>query len=366
MSPGAKRDGVIQRRLRLGIPPEVEQRVSHAATAAIDDRGSSAAARCSGSSVSIPAVQGLLRTARCSPAGPPCWCDAASPCSSAASAFWLSSSTQAVIRSLRPGSLLPVGAERHRRSAACFAARRRPRASGTPLKYSSERARASRYQAATKRGVERDRLLVVPDGPPQASGGSSAQRWPAALEVGVVRRQVRGRRRLELRWALSASATSSALATLAAMSPCTWNTSVSAASNGCSSGCGGAWPGLTSTSSGVTRTRLAPPALVPPHRGGEQVVRAQLARDLRGRLGGVAILVRAAARDDRRARRCRTSLDAHLVAHAVGEVGVARVAQVLEGKHRHHAGAARCLRARVPVAPGEEGADAHRGSRGPA
>ena len=43
------------------------------------------------------------------------------------------------------------------------------------------------------------------------------------------------------------------------MSACTWNTSVSEASNDSCHRVRGARPGPTSTSSGVTRTRLAPP-----------------------------------------------------------------------------------------------------------
>ena len=55
------------------------------------------------------------------------------------------------------------------------------------------------------------------------------------------------------------SATPSACATFVAMSDCTWKTSVSAASNGCCHLEVGAPARVTSTSSGLTWTRLAPP-----------------------------------------------------------------------------------------------------------
>jgi hypothetical protein len=54
-------------------------------------------------------------------------------------------------------------------------------------------------------------------------------------------------------------ATSSACVTRLAMSAWTWNTSLSAASNGCCHFVVAAAPGVTSTSSGLTRTRLVPP-----------------------------------------------------------------------------------------------------------
>ena len=57
---------------------------------------------------------------------------------------------------------------------------------------------------------------------------------------------------------LSASATSSALATLPAMSAWTWKTLVSAASNGSCQRVRGAAPAWICTSSGITRTRLVP------------------------------------------------------------------------------------------------------------
>ena len=55
------------------------------------------------------------------------------------------------------------------------------------------------------------------------------------------------------------SATPSACATFVAMSDCTWKTSVIAASNGCCHFDVGAPEPVTSTSSGLTWTRLAPP-----------------------------------------------------------------------------------------------------------
>ena len=80
--------------------------------------------------------------------------------------------------------------------------------------------------------------------------------------------------------------------------------------------------------------------LLPPHRGGEQVVGPELAGDLLRRLGRLAVLVRAGPRDDGEPGDLR-ELAAHLVGHAVGEVGVGRVAQVLEREHGEPLGA-RC------------------------
>ena len=58
---------------------------------------------------------------------------------------------------------------------------------------------------------------------------------------------------------LSASATPRESTTFDAMSDCTWNTSVSAASNGCCHFVAGASLSLISTSSGLTWTRLVVP-----------------------------------------------------------------------------------------------------------
>ena len=129
------------------------------------------------------------------------------------------------------------------------------------------------------------------------------------------------------------SATSSACATCPAMSACTWNTSVSAASNGCCHRVRGALPGRDLTSSGLTCTRLAPSGslsqrTVPVSRYSTP----ELARDLAAGFVVVPVLHRAAARDHLELRQ-RGELAAHRVGDAVGEVGVGRVAQVLEREH---------------------------------
>ena len=93
--------------------------------------------------------------------------------------------------------------------------------------------------------------------------------------------------------------------------------------------------------------------LLPTHRAGEQVVRSQLARDLRRPLRRPAVLVGAAAGDDLEAAHLG-QLGPHLVGDAVGEVGVGRVAQVLEGEYGQDlgTGAAGADGARPP--PGEQ------------
>ena len=78
--------------------------------------------------------------------------------------------------------------------------------------------------------------------------------------------------------------------------------------------------------------RRAGRALLPAHLAHQQVVHAQLAPDLPRRLGGAPILRRAVRADDPHARQ-RRELAAHRVGDAVGEVGVGRVAQVLEREH---------------------------------
>jgi hypothetical protein len=86
----------------------------------------------------------------------------------------------------------------------------------------------------------------------------------------------------------------------------------------------------------MTRTRLAPPALSQRTGGREQVVGAELVSDLRRLLGGVPVLERAAAGDYLEARDLAKPA-AHLVAHAVGEIGVGRVAEVVEWENSDHA-----------------------------
>ena len=115
------------------------------------------------------------------------------------------------------------------------------------------------------------------------------------------------------------------------MSAWTWNTSVSAASNGCCHRVVRAR--ATWISSGLTRTRL-PPAPSPTARcrsaGSRRPARAPISW---GDLVVPPVLGRAAARDDLEAR-VAWKLAPHLVGDPVGEVGVRRVAQVLEGQHR--------------------------------
>ena len=95
-------------------------------------------------------------------------------------------------------------------------------------------------------GVERDRPLVEADRPPQARRDRSL---PSACDAASPFRNASYAARFSVglaassRRALSPSATPSASATLVAMSACTWNTSVSAASNCCPSGCGPPGPG---------------------------------------------------------------------------------------------------------------------------
>ena len=95
------------------------------------------------------------------------------------------------------------------------------------------------------------------------------------------------------------------------MSDCTWNTSVSDASNGCCHFVAGASLSRISTSSGLTWTRLVASRLLPAHRRGQEVAGVQLLRDLLRRLLRLLVGRRAAARDDLEAgharRACRGS-----------------------------------------------------------
>ena len=84
--------------------------------------------------------------------------------------------------------------------------------------------------------------------------------------------------------------------------------------------------------------------LLPAYRGGEQVVGPQLARDLLWRLRRVPVLVGAAAGDHLEAGDLG-QLAAHFVGDPVREVGVGRVAQVLERQHREPPWARRPRRA---------------------
>ena len=92
--------------------------------------------------------------------------------------------------------------------------------------------------------------------------------------------------------------------------------------------------------------------LFPPHSGGEQVFGTQFARNLLGRLGAVPVLVGAGPRDDRERRNLRKA-SPHLVGDPVGEVGIGRVAEVLEGQHRHDPRPTR-LRAALVMPPSEQ------------
>ena len=72
--------------------------------------------------------------------------------------------------------------------------------------------------------------------------------------------------------------------------------------------------------------------LFPLDGGGEQVVYAQLAGDLLLSLRGPLVLVRAAPGDDGEAGDLG-QLRAQIIGHAISEIGVSRVAEVLKGEH---------------------------------
>ena len=141
------------------------------------------------------------------------------------------------------------------------------------------------------------------------------------------------------------------------MSAWTWKTSVIEASNCSAPARAGRLPRPRVHQLGRDPHAARAARLLPAHGAREQVVRAQLVGDLARPLGRVAVLDRAAAGDHLEARDL-AELAAHLVAHAVGEVGVARVAQVLEREHGDDAGARSALGARAAVAPGEQQAAA--------
>ena len=95
--------------------------------------------------------------------------------------------------------------------------------------------------------------------------------------------------------------------------------------------------------------------LLPANLPDQQILHAQLLGDLLRRLGGVLVLSGAAARDDLEALE-PGQLAADLVGHAVGEVLVGGVAQVLEGEDGEEAVGAGALglRAAVGAKPAEQ------------
>jgi hypothetical protein len=72
--------------------------------------------------------------------------------------------------------------------------------------------------------------------------------------------------------------------------------------------------------------------LGPLHRGGEEILRFQLAGDLLRRLLSLAVLVGAAPGDDGEARDLG-QLRAQIVGHAVSEIGISRVTEIFKGEH---------------------------------
>ena len=117
------------------------------------------------------------------------------------------------------------------------------------------------------------------------------------------------------------------------MSDCTWNTSVSAASNGCCHFDAGVPDSLTSTSSGDTCTRLAPVPFCHRTVAGQEVVHVQLPGDLSRRLRRLLVRRRAGPGDHLHARQ-RCQLAADFVRDPVGEVLVFGRAEVLERQDR--------------------------------
>src|SRR5262249_51810629 len=112
-------------------------------------------------------------------------------------------------------------------------------------------------------GVQSDRLLV--EGERLSKSRRIVLRENAggllALEEGLVARSSLRRPPGQLLLPPRPETAPSACATRVAMSDCTWNTSLNAASNGCCQREAGAPLSLISTSSGLTWTRFAPPVL---------------------------------------------------------------------------------------------------------
>ena len=141
----------------------------------------------------------------------------------------------------------------------------------------------------------------------------------------------------------AASATPSACATFDAMSDWTWKTSVSDASKGCCHFEAGGPSALDLDELRADLHAAAAAALLPAHRGGQQIAGRQLPGDLLRRLGRLLVWRRAAARDHLDPGK-RGQLAPDLVRDAVGEVVVLGRAQVLEGQHGDALDAARARR----------------------
>ena len=111
-------------------------------------------------------------------------------------------------------------------------------------------------------GVERHRLLVVADRAAELAGpdGADAARRALAPQVASYAARFAVGFSVSTCFWSAPRATSSAEATFPAISLCTWNTSVTDASNGCCQRVVGGRPATASTSSGLTSTRRVPSA----------------------------------------------------------------------------------------------------------
>ena len=213
---------------------------------------------------------------------------------------------------------------------------RRPCAPGPPSSASARRwhRAASSPPTAPPRlheaGVERHRLFVVADRRPKRLRCAATLPGGLAFEVRVVRREIPRRPGRQDLLLPRADRHVERLATWPAMSACTSNTSVSAASNGCCH-LAAAVRHLDELRAHLHPAR-APRRPSPAHLAHEQVVHPQLPPDLLRRLAGAAVLGRAVGGGHQH-RRQRRELAAHRVGDAVREVGVRRVAEVLEREY---------------------------------
>ena len=209
--------------------------------------------------------------------------------------------------------------------------------------------------------VERHGLLVEADGPPQTRRITRGQalRSGLALQEGVVGRQVRGRLGREL---VAGAVAQGYVERARHLGRDVGLDLEDIGERGIESLLplrGGRGTALDPDEFGADAHPARPTGrFVPPHRGREQVVGAQLAGDLLGCLGRLAVLVRAGPCDDGEPGHVG-QLAAHLVGHAIGEVGVPRIAQVLKRENRKALGAHGLrLGCCVTPAPGEEHAQA--------
>ena len=186
--------------------------------------------------------------------------------------------------------------------------------------------------------------MASPQGEPDRCPSA---RCGLAFEVRVVGRQVRGRPVLPAPAAGGCRAPRRApAATWPAMSACTWNTSVSDASNGCCHLASAGRPPRSARGSPAPGSCRPAPSPSAPCRsaGSPRPARAPISC-------GVLVVPRYCAELLRAMTRRPGSageLAAHRVGDAVGEVGVGRVAQVLEREH----GDAALVARRLGVRPG--------------